>query len=98
MSTPPKSPIQNSSLRKHPLERLQPENASDIWTLWYAAKNGKLSRVEKLLAKGTIDINASDEDDGRTALHWAVRNNHLDVVRLLLDSGASINLADKVVN
>jgi len=33
---------------------------------------------------------------GRTPLHWAVRNGHIEVVRHLISSGADVNKADKV--
>ncbi|KAI9918369.1 hypothetical protein PsorP6_011737 [Peronosclerospora sorghi] len=42
----------------------------------------KVSAATLLLQKGA-NPNAKDRD-GRTPLHWAARNNHVDVVRLFL--------------
>ncbi|XP_012842221.1 PREDICTED: potassium channel KAT3 [Erythranthe guttata] len=42
-----------------------------------------------------IDVNSSFAEDGQTALHVAVREGHLDVVRLLLEKGANINKPDE---
>jgi ankyrin repeat protein len=38
-----------------------------------------------------IDVDASDEN-GQSALHWAVCKNYLGIVRLLLTSGANPTL------
>lgn len=58
--------------------------------LEYAAVFGNLSEVVEL-ARG-VDI---DEPGvcGYTALHGAAENGHLDVIRLLLEAGASVNPA-----
>ena len=32
------------------------------------------------------------DTDGRTALHWAADQGHLDIVRLLISRGAQVNL------
>lgn len=32
---------------------------------------------------------------GRTPLHQAVKNNHADVVRILVDGGANVNVKDE---
>ncbi|KAL7089354.1 hypothetical protein ACP275_13G182500 [Erythranthe tilingii] len=42
-----------------------------------------------------IDVNSSFAEDGQTALHVAVREGHLDIVRLLLEKGANINKPDE---
>ena len=44
-------------------------------------RNTEIAR--QLLSRG-VDINKSDVT-GRTALHWAVDNNDLDISRLLLE-------------
>jgi len=58
-----------------------------------AAERGDVSSVRALLGDGA----AVDERrvDGTTALHWAVRSDHLDVARLLLDAGANAAAVDR---
>ena len=34
--------------------------------------------------------------DGRTALHWAAQEGRVDVVRLLTEAQAQVNIQDKV--
>ena len=45
--------------------------------------------AEQLIARG-VDINKGDMTD-RTALHWAVDNNNLELIKLLLKHGANPN-------
>ncbi len=54
-----------------------------------AAEQGDVGEVKRLLAAGA-DVNASD-DDGGTALHWAVAKDNLEIARLLLQHGADPN-------
>jgi len=49
--------------------------------------------VKTLLAEG-CDINEFD-DFGKTALHYAADEEHLDLVRYLLQAGANVNAADE---
>jgi RNA polymerase sigma factor (sigma-70 family) len=58
-----------------------------------AAKSGQLDLLEQMLVDG-VEIDAKDAA-GRTLLHWAVENDHLDAVRLLLKYGADRNIADR---
>jgi len=64
--------------------------------LHYAANNGILKTVKKLLDEG-IDVNAQD-DIGWTALHFAAQNNHFKTIELLLEYKANPNLHDKQGN
>lgn len=57
--------------------------------IWYAAQTGDLERVQKLLSDGRC-VNAADQA-GYTALHYAARNGHLNVCKLLLQQNADIN-------
>ena len=50
--------------------------------MFSAVRIDRKERVERLLAGG-LDVNSKDED-GRTALHWAMHFNSASVVRLLL--------------
>ncbi|XP_073254183.1 uncharacterized protein [Porites lutea] len=72
------------------LERESVENATV--SLHQAARDGKRDLVERRLeklGKGNKKINKKDQDN-TTALHYAVRYNHLHIVKLLLESGADI--------
>lgn len=48
----------------------------------------------ELLSKHGACVDAIDKRD-RRALHWACYMGHEDVVRLLIDSGAEVNIRDK---
>jgi len=72
------------------LERESVENATV--SLQQAARDGKRELVERRLeklGKGNKKINKRDQDN-TTALHYAVRYNHLHIVKLLVEYGADI--------
>jgi ankyrin repeat protein len=52
-------------------------------------------RVKEILKYEGFDVNKAD-NDGNTPLHWACDNNNLDIVTLLLKSGAkkSVNITN----
>ncbi|KAL3272461.1 hypothetical protein HHI36_013941 [Cryptolaemus montrouzieri] len=52
-----------------------------------AAYIGDLDTVKKLLRED-IDINSRHKINGWTALHWACKKGHEDIVRILLEQGA----------
>jgi ammonium transporter Rh len=58
-----------------------------------AASNNDMDTISSLVQAG-VDINKGDYD-GRTALHLAVCEGHLDMVKFLLDHGANPNLQDR---
>merc|ERR1719326_2564698 len=62
--------------------------------LWQHAWNGRIEAVRRYIAMG-VDVNWKNTHSfGYTALIMAVQKGHLEVVKLLLASGAHINLAD----
>jgi ankyrin repeat protein len=63
--------------------------------LHLAAQDGDVERVAQLLKDG-YQTNFCDEL-GKTPLHYAVERVHLDVIRILLASGADINAHDERV-
>ena len=50
--------------------------------------------VQKLLGRN-VDINATDAEGGRTALHFAAGTGQVDVAKVLVQAGADINIVDK---
>jgi ankyrin repeat protein len=73
------------------------------WLIVWAAARGRPAAVELLLEFG-FDVNAFGRGDvparqqWQTALHTAAGEGHVDVVRLLLASGADPNLRDHRFN
>jgi ankyrin repeat protein len=63
--------------------------------LHYVAGEGDLLRVGELLERG-CPVDGFD-DLGKTPLHYAAENEHLDVIRLLLKAGADVNANDTSV-
>lgn len=61
----------------------------DIWKVLSAARDGDLGRLRASLAS---DLTLVEAQYWYTApLHFAVREGHLEAVRLLLDNGANID-------
>ena len=56
-----------------------------------SAYNGDIEVVDKLLKLG-VSLDAADKVTGMTALHLAVGRDHLALVRLLVERGASFVL------
>jgi hypothetical protein len=64
--------------------------ASDILE---ASRSGELQLVQTILDRDTTAIRMSN-DRGSTALHFAAENGHLQIVELLLDRGADVEVID----
>ena len=58
-----------------------------------AVKNGRIAAVRTLIQQHA-DASAP-EGDGTTALHWAARQNDLEIVDLLLGAGAQVKAANR---
>lgn len=63
-------------------------------TLRTAAATGRVVVVKQLLQDHTMDVNDVNPDSGCSALHLAAAQGFPDVVDLLLDNGANIELTD----
>ncbi len=62
-------------------------------TVHTAAFDGDLTQVESFVKEDPSVVSHRD-DEGRTPLHYAARNGHLDIVQFLLKNGADINAYD----
>jgi Ankyrin repeats (3 copies) len=60
-----------------------------------AAKHGFSDQV-KLLLQHDAEVNASNPDTGRTALHWALFAGHTDIIHQLIEGGASVLVGNAV--
>jgi ankyrin repeat protein len=58
-----------------------------------AAMRGDVAAVRALLAK-KVNVNAP-QNDGSTALHWAVQRGNVELVNLLVRSGANVKAATR---
>ena len=71
---------------------------SETWTvapIIQAVMDGNADRVKELIEESEANLKARGTD-GKTALHWAVREEgeHLDIVKMLLESGVDVNAKD----
>eukprot|EP00949_MAST-11_sp_MAST-11-sp1_P002061 g2061.t1 len=62
-----------------------------------AAASGDIQKLQTLEASGGADMNCSDYD-GRTALHLAACEGHLDIVKWLVGIGAKVAARDRFCN
>lgn len=65
--------------------------------LHYAASTGDCNSVAELLAARSVDANARDAV-GYSAVQIAAAEGHLDVLHLLLQHDADVNLHDNLVS
>jgi outer membrane protein assembly factor BamB len=68
------------------------DSKKDEEALRTAASEGAVATVRQLLAKG-VDVNAANPY-GATALSFAADKGHLEVVKLLVEHGAEVNVND----
>jgi len=66
---------------------------NDATAVHLSAMNGHGDVVQYLINSGVVDINAQD-NDGRTALHCACADGASDVVTMMVQEGARMDLSD----
>jgi len=60
----------------------------EYWTIWYLSMRGKADELVRYL-KTHDNVDERDPDYGMTALHYACKHNHMDVMKILLEAGAN---------
>lgn len=85
------SPIVLNFQRARDLFITNPVNAFE--SLIKAISSNDINAINFFINDNPLNIDEKDSY-GRTALHWAVSQNNLDLVRLLLDKNFNINIQD----
>ncbi|CAG0891921.1 unnamed protein product [Cyprideis torosa] len=63
--------------------------------IWQAVVDGDIKAVQKCLTKKSVDVNVRDTG-GYTPLHYSVvKDQNIDITRLLLENGADVNAATR---
>ena len=78
--------IQPAALRKHARLLWSPGSGVDVWEMFCACVAGDLPTVKRLVEKDRCLVRSHHAY--RTPLYFAVRENRIDVVALLLERGA----------
>jgi ankyrin repeat protein len=89
-----KRPI-SATDRPTPIEPTQRATTQPASDLVVAAQQGNTARVKELLAAPGVNVNETDPGSGRTALHWAARENRTEIIDLLLAAKADANSPDR---
>lgn len=63
--------------------------ADNLTPLMTAANDGDKKAVQALI-KSKADLNAKDPEEKRTALYFAISNEHKEVIKILIEKGASL--------
>ncbi|KAI0063084.1 putative proteolysis and peptidolysis-related protein [Artomyces pyxidatus] len=61
-----------------------------------AAQNNQLSLLRSLVTEDPKLVNSVD-DDGRTPLHWAASNGHIDIALYLIEKGAEVDKGSELM-
>jgi ankyrin repeat protein len=77
--------------------RIDAVTATGVQPLHLAAQAGNADAVRALLDRGA-DINAKDSTHGRTPLIFAVSQNRLDAMKLLIAKGANVRSTTNVID
>jgi hypothetical protein len=64
------------------------------WTLLMQAAISDRSEIAQMLLQQGADINAATEPKNETALHFAVRNSHINTIKVLLENKATVRQSD----
>ena len=88
----PKS-SEEATKRREPESAMMHRDSSDIVELIYAASEGDLPSIMRLVARG-IDLDGADYDH-RTPLHLAASEGHEHMVQYFIDQGVELSPQDR---
>ena len=67
-------------------------------SLFFASKNAVGETLRYLIEKKNIDVNSINNNDGKTALHYAIEKKKYGNIRALLKLGADLSIKDSTGN
>lgn len=82
------------SLLAHRPQNMVATHAGNLRHFLTAAEYGDLQIVEQVAQNSKFDLNATSRQDQRSALHLAASNDHIDIVKSLLEHGADRDSVD----
>jgi ankyrin repeat protein len=80
--------IQPEELKSDKFKRWSRGRGVDVWAMLYAAATGDLATIKNLADRDANLLRC--EYAYRTPMHFAVRENHIEVVRFLIERGQSV--------
>ncbi|MSR28052.1 MAG: DUF1573 domain-containing protein [Phycisphaerales bacterium] len=90
-----KRPITVTGAPNAPAPTPRPASNAPSSQLVSAAQKGDVAKVKELLAASGTNVNEVDPDTGRTAIHWAARENRGEIVGILIEAKADVNAQDR---
>ena len=85
---------ESSDERDEDLKNLR-KKREDEETFLIACEGGDLDLVKRWLSLGKVNVEAKDNLRGRSGIHFAAANGHVDVVTVLLKNDADVNAVNK---
>ena len=73
---------------------LKIEKCDDCLVVFYAAKGGDYDTLHFLLSRKKVYLDSCDSALNYIPLHIAIENGHVESVKLLVETGADVNLAE----
>jgi hypothetical protein len=99
MLTSEKMKIRNEGSLRWMMEKNHGKK-DEYFSIWYLSRMNKLRELQVLFSSknkmneyGEAGVNCADPDFGLTALHYACRESHFDIVQFLLQQGADVRIA-----
>ncbi|OUM64085.1 hypothetical protein PIROE2DRAFT_9250 [Piromyces sp. E2] len=90
-------------LLESPLIQLNNTNLCGKTHVMSVLKSDRITEKEKetvllrLIEKG-YDVNTTNSKNGKTALHYAIQNKSISLVKILVEYGANVNINDEELN
>ena len=72
---------------------ISPNEVKELFFKELNKRNPDIGNIQVFLDSGLVGVHTKGQW-GRTPLYWAARNNHLELAKVLISSGAEVNAED----